>query len=46
MCALGLGFIFLPFVAAILIAHGAGTLASSLKQRAQSLHSDFPGQGI
>jgi len=46
MCALGLGFIFLPFIVATLIAHGVGTLASSLKQRAQSLHSDFPGQGI
>jgi hypothetical protein len=45
MCALGLGFIFLPFVAATLIAHGVGTLASSLKQRAQSLHGEFPGQG-
>ncbi|MFL6437130.1 MAG: hypothetical protein ACJ71Q_06085 [Terriglobales bacterium] len=43
MCALGLGFLFLPFVVATLIAHGVGTLASSLKQRTQSLHSDFPG---
>jgi hypothetical protein len=39
MCALGLGFTFLPFVATTLVAHGIGTLGSSLKQRAQSPHS-------
>ena len=39
MCALGLGFAFLPFVATTLVAHGVGTLGSSLKQRAQSPHS-------
>jgi|SRR5690348_3364717 hypothetical protein len=37
MCALGLGFVFLPFVVSALVAHGIGTLASSLKLRAQSL---------
>jgi hypothetical protein len=39
MCALGLGFTFLPFVATTLVAHGIGALGSSLKQRAQSPHS-------
>ena len=39
MCALGLGFVFLPFVVVTLLAHGIGTLGSSLKQRAQSPHS-------
>jgi hypothetical protein len=38
MCAFGLGFIFLPFVVITLVAHGIGTLGSSLKQRGQSLH--------
>ena len=39
MCAVGLGFSFLPFVATALVAYGIGTLGSSLKQRTQSLHS-------